>query len=127
MHGYPIKRLLLFLTVLILPTLAIVAQGVMIDSMDREIARSRARERERDLGRRVAAEVGQETFAILERIKGQEVANAGGLIIPQPGTYSDPAVVIVGRVNGKELMWPWERSDHFGVAHQARMKDRPFG
>ena len=126
MHGYPIKRLLLFLTVLILPTLAIVAQGVMIDRMDREIARSRARERERDLGRRVAAEVGQETFAILERIKGQEVANAGGLIIPQPGTYSDPAVAIVGRINGKELMWPWERSDHFGIAHQARMKDPPF-
>ena len=67
----------------------------MIESMDREIAESRTRERIRDMRRRLAAEVGQDMFALLERIKGQEVANAPGPVILQPGTYSDPAVVLV--------------------------------
>jgi len=103
MRTHPLRRLLLFLTVLLLPTLAIVVQGWMIATRDREIAERRSRERVVDIRQRLAAEVGQDIFALLERIKGQEVANAAGLIIPQPGTYSDPAVVLVGRINGRGI------------------------
>ena len=104
--SYPVQTVL-FLAVLVLPTIAIVVQGMMIASRDRQIDDHHARERVADLRRRLAIEVGQEMFAILERIKGQEVANAGASI-PQPGMSSDSAAVIVGRTNGRTLTLPWD-------------------
>jgi signal transduction histidine kinase len=108
MKGYRYRRLLLFLAILILPTVAIVIQGRMIAARDLEIARTQSAQRVEDTRKRIAAEVGQEMVSRLESIKGQEVANAAGAI-PQPGTYSGPAVVIVGRVDGMNVKWPWNR------------------
>jgi signal transduction histidine kinase len=125
MRSYFTKRWLLFLAVLILPTLAIIVQGRIIASRDQEIAGSRARERVQEIRRRVAAEVGQDMFALLERIKGQEVANAT-VVIPQPGSYSDPAVVLVGRINnGRELLWPRDAYS-LADAHRELMQDPQF-
>jgi len=78
----------------------------MIASRDRAIAETRIQERMTDIRRRVAAEISQDMLAALERIKGQEIANSSNGI-PQPGTYSDPSVVLVGRINGNRPMWPW--------------------
>jgi signal transduction histidine kinase/tetratricopeptide (TPR) repeat protein len=106
MRGHHKRQLTLFLAILILPTLAIVVQGRMIASRDRAIAETRIQERMTDVRRRVAAEISQDMLAALERIKGQEIANSSNGI-PQPGTYSDPSVVLVGRINGNQPMWPW--------------------
>ena len=76
MQGYRNRRLLLFLAILILPTVAIVIQGRMIAARDLDIARNQSKQRVEDMRKRIAAEVGQEMVSRLERIKGQEVANA---------------------------------------------------
>jgi len=66
MKGYRYRRLLLFLAILILPTVAIVIQGRMIAARDLNIARTQSAQRVEDMRKRIAAEVGQEMISRLE-------------------------------------------------------------
>src|SRR5438132_713140 len=63
-------------------------------------------------------------MARLERIKLQEIANAPADALPQPGRYSDPAVVAVGWADGDRLVWPWDGDNRERV--QASIEDPEF-
>jgi signal transduction histidine kinase len=89
------RQLVLFLAVLIFPSLMIAVQGWRLSVQEQELAKTRLEE----IRKRTASEIGQEIVTRLERIKTQEMANVPG---------RDPSVVAVGWVEGDRLVWPWE-------------------
>jgi hypothetical protein len=76
MKRHRLRLVFLFLIVLILPTLAIVVQGRRIAAQERELARTRADEQRQETELRMAAQLGRDLFARLERIKLEEMANS---------------------------------------------------
>src|SRR4029453_13870247 len=103
MAGRRYRQLLLFLAVLILPSVMIAIQGFRLSAQERELEKT-GRE---DLQKRRAGEIGQEIVTRLESIKKQEMANVPGTPI-RLNSYSDPAVVAVGWMDGDRLVWPWD-------------------
>ena len=61
----------------------------------------------KEIPKQRAAEIGQDFWTKLERIKAVEIANQSAVFAPQ-ARFSDPAVVAVGRADGKLLSWFWE-------------------
>ena len=100
-------RLFLFLAVLILPSVGIVVQSRRIALDDIEKRTSAQRERIAAEQESAAAEIGQDMFARLEVVKFREIASSQTTSL-QNGTYSDPAVVLVGWTEGDQLVWPWD-------------------
>jgi signal transduction histidine kinase len=97
-------------------------QGRRIVDQERELGKTRARERLGEIQKRMAAEISQDMFARLERIKTQEIYTSPSTV-PQPGRYSDPAVLLVGRVDGDRLVWPWDANPR--EAGSGRFRDDP--
>jgi two-component system phosphate regulon sensor histidine kinase PhoR len=101
--GRRYRQLFLFVAVLIVPAIMIAVQARTVAIQERELSKKRFEE----LVKRTAADIGQDIFTRLERIKQQEMAN-----MPAPSVttlkYSNPAVAAVGWVEGDRLVWPWD-------------------
>jgi signal transduction histidine kinase len=99
------RQVLLFLITVIVPCLVLVVLGLRIIGQERELAGKRAAEERR----RLANAVRQELLTVLERIRLREVS----ALVGQSGAAvsaasADPAVALVGWVQGDRLMLPWE-------------------
>jgi signal transduction histidine kinase len=99
------RQVLLFLITVIVPCLVLVVLGLRIVSQERELADKRAAEERR----RLANAVRQELLTVLERIRLREAsalaAHSGATVWAAP---EDPAVALVGWVQGGRLALPWE-------------------
>jgi len=117
------RQVFLFLLVLVLPAVALGWQGWRLVNQERDLNRSRSEKQSQEIRKRIAAEIGHDLYDRLERIKFQEMANSPAAI-PQPGKYSDPeAVVLIGKVDGEKLVWPWEEDSPNISAHDAEDPD----
>ncbi len=114
------RRLLLFLVAIMLPCLGLAALGVRLLRQERELADKRLAEEQR----RLATQVRQELIARLERIKLQEVGALASSERPEGG-YTDPSVVLVGRVEDRRLRLPWE-VDEGPARFRTLLDDGPF-
>src|SRR4030095_4819246 len=99
MAGRRYRQLLLFLAVLILPSVMIAIQGIRLSAQERELEKTRLE----DIRKRRAGGLGQEIVTRLESIKKQEMANVPGTPV-RLNRYSDPAVVGVGWIDGDRLL-----------------------
>src|SRR5262245_382177 len=107
MSRYRYRQVLLFLLVLILPSVAIVLQSRKIRNDAHTIAVSQMKDRALEEQDRAISEIHVDMFQRLEAIKYREVVSpqiaAAGVAL-----YSDPAVALVGWVEGGvRLVWPW--------------------
>jgi signal transduction histidine kinase len=98
------RQLLLFLTALILPSLAVIGFGLGMIVQERELSRQRASEARRQAISAIANEI----LTRLERIKSQELS-ANPDIDARPAKPSDPAVAFVGWEELGRLVLPWDR------------------
>jgi len=98
------RQLVLFLAVLILPSVMIAVQGWRLSAQEQELAKARLEE----IRKRTAADIGQEIVTRLERIKTQAALDAGRPAEKATAPSADPALVAVGWVEGDRLVWPWD-------------------
>jgi signal transduction histidine kinase len=109
MKVYRYRQLFLFLAVLILPSILIAVLGWSLYSKEEEQRNKSLKE----IPKQRAADVGQIILTKLEQIKNSEVANQSAVFAAQ-ARFSDPAVVAVGRIEGKKLVWFWESESSAG-------------
>jgi len=99
------KQILLFLLAVILPSLVLVVFTLRMMSQERELSRKRME----DERRHTAREIGQHLFVRLEKIKLQETSAASDWSQSLPKRdYVNPEVVLVGLIDGRQLILPWE-------------------
>ncbi len=99
------KQIVLFLLAVILPSLALVIFTLRMVSQERELAQQRII----DERRRMAGEIGQHILVRLEKIKIQEASAAANWSQSAPKRdYVNPEVVLIGQVEGRRWMLPWE-------------------
>ena len=110
MSGHRFRQLLLFLLVLILPSIAILVAARRIATQDEKAARQDAEERAVVERKRTAEDIGNDLLVRLERIKLQEITNAPVAGLPALHAYSDAAVAAVGWLDDDRLVWPWDLS-----------------
>ncbi len=107
------KQILLFLLAVILPSLVLIVLTVRMIGQEKELAQKRSA----DERRRITREIGQHLLVRLENIKLQETsATADWETMPPQFDYVNPEVVIVGLVEGRRLILPWERNRHLEEA-----------
>ncbi len=99
------RKLLLFVTAVILPCLVLVGLGVRMIRQERELAEKRRSEE----ASRLATELGNRLLVRLERIK---LGEAGAWARVEPGQLharpENPAVVLVAAVAEDRIELPWE-------------------
>lgn len=101
------KQILLFLVTVLLPSLVLIGLTVRMIGQEKELAQKRMAEERR----RVAREIGQHLLMRLESIKLQEASSASELpLLPAEMNYVNPEVVLICRVDGRQLVLPWERN-----------------
>ena len=105
-------RQLLFLLALILPSSAMVGLGWLALTQEQELGEKRAV----DAQKQILADIRQDIRARLDRIKLQEIEAFGAA--GDGRQYSDETVVLVGRVEGKRLLLPWDLSLHSDRFHK---------
>ena len=99
------KQILLFLLAVILPSLVLVVFTLRMMSQEQELAQKRME----DERRRTAREIGQHLLVRLEKIKLQETSAASDWSQSLPKRdYVNPEVVLVGLIDGRQLILPWE-------------------
>lgn len=99
------KQILLFLLAVILPSLVLVVFTLRMMSQERELAQKRME----DERHRTAREIGQHLLVRLEKIKLQEASAASDWSQSLPKRdYMNPEVVLVGLIDGRQLILPWE-------------------
>ena len=99
------RQVLLFLVAVLLPCLVLIALSLHMIRQERELAEKRLAEEQR----RLASQIHQELLARLETIKLQEVtALATQADKARRASYENPAVALVGWVEKKRLVLPWE-------------------
>ncbi len=99
------KQILLFLLAVILPSLVLVVFTLRMMSQERELAQKRME----DERHRTAREIGQHLLVRLEKIKLQETSAASDWSQSLPKRdYVNPEVVLVGLIDGRQLILPWE-------------------
>jgi len=101
------KQILLFLLAVILPSLVLVVFTLRMISQERELAQKRMA----DERRRLASEIGQHLLVRLEKIKLQESSAAANWTqLSAQRDYVNPEVVLIGLVQGDQLLLPWEEN-----------------
>ena len=99
------KQILLFLLAVILPSLVLVVFTLRMMSQEQELTQKRME----DERRRAAREIGQHLLVRLEKIKLQETSAASDWSQSLPKRdYVNPEVVLVGLIDGRQLILPWE-------------------
>ena len=99
------RQILLFLIAVIVPSLVLLVLSIRMITEERELAEKRLVDEQR----RRAADVRQELLTRLEGIKlREEQALSPKSDSAQAAEYSDPSVVLVGRVVEGRLILPWE-------------------
>lgn len=99
------KQILLFLLAVILPSLVLVVFTLRMMSQEQELAKKRME----DERLRTAREIGQHLLVRLEKIKLQETSAASDWSQSLPKRdYVNPEVVLVGLIDGRQLILPWE-------------------
>jgi len=108
------RQVLLFLAAIALPCSVIVVLSLLMMSQQRELVEKRVAEEQR----RMVNTVRDELFTRLEKIKLQEItALAAQDAQTVPTKFGDRAIVMVGRVEGHQLLLPWDVN---GAAAQSR-------
>jgi signal transduction histidine kinase len=105
MKRYRYRQLILLLMALILPMLAIVMMGWMILGQDRKLSEKSKQEQFAADQKRAMNDIRQYILTRLDRIRYQESTTAAATGV---GAYTDPAVRLVGRLDGNRLILPWE-------------------
>ena len=101
------KQILLFLVTVLLPSLVLIGLTVRMIGQEKELVQKRLIEERR----RVAREIGQHFLMRLESIKLQEASAATEWqLMPAEMNYVNPEVVLIGQVDGRQLVLPWERN-----------------
>ncbi len=101
------KQILLFLITVFLPSLVLIVLTVRMIGQEKELEQKRITEERR----RVAREIGQHFLVRLESIKLQETsAVTEWQLIPAEINYVNPEVVLICRIDGRQLVLPWERN-----------------
>ncbi len=109
------KQILLFLVTVLFPSLVLIGLTVRMIGQERELTQKRLAEERR----RVAREIGQHFLVRLENIKLQEAsALSEARLIPAEMNYVNPEVVLIGQVDGRQLVLPWERNQEIENARQ---------
>jgi signal transduction histidine kinase len=101
------KQILLFLIAVLLPSIVLVFLTVRMIGQERELAQKRMVDEQH----RMARDIGQHLLVNLENIKLQErsVVSDDDLL-PAKISYVNPEVVLVGLVDERKLILPWERN-----------------
>jgi len=101
------KQILLFLIAVLLPSIVLVFLTIRMIGQERELAQKRMVDEQH----RMARDIGQHLLVRLENIKLQERSAASDEdLLPAKISYVNPEVVLVGLVDGRKLILPWERS-----------------
>ena len=101
------KQILLFLIAVLLPSVVLVFLTIRMIGQERELSQKRMA----DDKIRMARDIGQHLLVKLENIKLQErSAVSDEDLLPAKISYVNPEVVLVGLVEGRQLLLPWERS-----------------
>jgi len=101
------KQILLFSIAVMLPSLILIFLTIRMIGQEKELAQKRMVEERR----RIANEIGQHILVRLENIKLQETTAAANWDnFPAIIDYENPEVVILGRIDGRQLVLPWEKN-----------------
>jgi signal transduction histidine kinase len=101
------KQILLFLIAVLLPSIVLVFLTIRMIGQERELAQKRVA----DDKIRMARDIGQHLLVRLENIKLQERSAAFEEdLLSAKISYVNPEVVLVGIVEERQLLLPWERS-----------------
>ena len=101
------KQILLFLIAVLLPSIVLVLITIRMVGQERELVQKRTA----DEKVRMARDIGQHLLVNLENIKLQERSAVSDVdLLPAKISYVNPEVVLVGLVEGRQLLLPWERS-----------------
>jgi signal transduction histidine kinase/tetratricopeptide (TPR) repeat protein len=99
------KQILLFLIAVFLPSVVLVFLTIRMIGQERELSQKRME----DDQIRMARDIGQHLLVTLENIKLQErSAISDEDLLPAKISYVNPEVVLVGLVEGRQLLLPWE-------------------
>jgi signal transduction histidine kinase/tetratricopeptide (TPR) repeat protein len=112
------KQVLLFFLAVLLPSMVLTFFTWRMIRQEKELADKRLA----DEHRRAARELGQLLFARLEKIKSQESAAFG-----VGRHYRNPEVVLIGRIDGGQLLLPWEigrQNEEFSLHSETVSFDR---
>jgi len=114
------KQILLFLIAVLLPSIVLVFLTIRMIGQERELAQKRMVDEQH----RMARDIGQHLLDKLEIIKLQERSAASDEdLLPAKISYVNPEVVLVGLVDGRELILPWERSQE--IERTAKLLNNP--
>jgi signal transduction histidine kinase len=101
------KQILLFLIAVMLPSLVLIILTLRMISQEKELSQKRMA----DERQRMAREIGQHLFVRLENIKMQETSVAANQkYMSAKIEYVNPEVVLIGFVEGRQLILPWEQN-----------------
>lgn len=114
------KQILLFLIAVLLPSVVLVFLTIRMIGQERELAQKRTA----DEKVRMARDIGQHLLVRLENIKLQErSAVSDEDFLPAKLSYENHEVVLVGLVEGRQLLLPWERSRE--MEHTTKLLNDP--
>ncbi len=114
------KQILLFLIAVLLPSIVLVFLTIRMIGQERELAQKRMVDEQH----RMARDIGQQLLVKLENIKLQERSAASDEdLLPAKISYVNPEVVLVGLVEGRKLILPWERSQE--IERTAKLLNDP--
>lgn len=101
------KQILLFSLAVMLPSLILIFLTIRMINQEKELAQKRMVEERR----RIANEIGQHLLVRLENIKLQETTAAAKWdILPAEISYSNPELVLLCTVDGRQMVLPWEKN-----------------
>lgn len=101
------KQILLFLIAVMLPSLVLIILTLRMISQEKELSQKRMV----DERHRMAREIGQHLLVRLENIKMQETSVAANQkYMSAKIEYVNPEVVLIGFVEGRQLILPWEQN-----------------
>jgi len=104
------KQILLFLIAVLLPSIVLVFLTIRMIGQERELAQKRVA----DDKIRMARDIGQHLLVKLENIKLQERSAAFEEdLLPAKISYVNPEVLLIGIVEARQLLLPWERSQEW--------------
>lgn len=105
------RLVLLFLVVVILPSVILVALGLRMIGQEHELAEKRHVEERQ----RIASNLGQQLLVRLERIKLEVVRERSSNMDSLPSFFDHTDVVVVGLVDENQLILPWDTEVSVGL------------
>lgn len=114
------RLVLLFFVIVILPSIILVALGLLLIGQENELAEKRhVEERER-----IASNLGQQLLVRLERIKLEVVRVRSSKMDSLPPFIDHSDVVVVGFVDENQLLMPWDTEVSVGLVSDSAVYNR---